>query len=428
MGKQTKIVAFLGGGGKTSCAFLMARTYQKAGKKVLLTTTTHMQHPDLLFVGDMQVILSGKSDDIKTACDKENKIILAGEYYTEDKIKGLSETVFEEVKNYFDVVLVEADGAKKLPLKVPDIYEPVIPKDVTDILIFGGVKALNRPIKDVCHRLELCCKILEKRKEETLQVQDMAKLLKKGYVQPLQKRYADADIQVILGQADCLLDSQYEKVIKELKKELSVPVMVKEKVLYPIILAAGFSKRFDGNKLLYPIDGIPMYQLLVEKLENLSGNYRHIKAPTLVTQYEEIKKQCENITVVWNEESEKGISSSLKKGLKEAQRNAKCAGKNAYQEIYYGFFTADQPYMKKETMEAFVRAFFDSRKGIGAVCDKQGNIGNPVLFSERYAEELLGLTGDVGGKRVLKRHLNDVELFEVPAEELRDCDMREDIR
>lgn len=173
-----------------------------------------------------------------------------------------------------------------------------------------------------------------------------------------------------------------------------------------------------------------MYRLLVEKLENISKNYRHIKSQTLVTQYEEIKKQCKNITVVWNDESEKGISSSLKKGLLKAKKEAENHRKNdenTYKEIYYGFFTADQPYMKEETIEAFVQAFFDSRKGIGAVCDEKRNIGNPVIFGERYAEELLSLTGDVGGKQVLKRHLDDVMLFKVPDIELKDCDLREDI-
>lgn len=205
-----------------------------------------MQHPDLLFADDMQIILSGKSDDIKAACGKENKIILAGEEYTEDKIKGLSEAVFEEVKNYFDVVLVEADGAKKLPLKVPDIYEPVIPKDVTDILVFGGAKALNRPIKDVCHRLKLCCKILGKSEEEILQVQDMAKLLNEGYVKPLQKRYTEANIQAVLGQADCLSEQEYGKAVKELKKALSVPVTVKEKFYIQLFWQQDFPKDLTG--------------------------------------------------------------------------------------------------------------------------------------------------------------------------------------
>ena len=41
-------------------------------------------------------------------------------------------------------------------------------------------------------------------------------------------------------------------------------------------------------------------------------------------------------------------------------------------------------------------------------------------------EELLTLTGDTGGKRVLKRHLEDVFFYEVKKEEVKDWDYNED--
>lgn len=52
-------------------------------------------------------------------------------------------------------------------------------------------------------------------------------------------------------------------------------------------------------------------------------------------------------------------------------------------------------------------------------------IGNPVVFAEKYRKELMELTGDKGGKRVVKRHMDDLYLMEVEdAEELRDLDTK----
>ena len=41
----TQVISFVGAGGKTSCMLELARSLAKQGKKVLVTTTTHMEHP-----------------------------------------------------------------------------------------------------------------------------------------------------------------------------------------------------------------------------------------------------------------------------------------------------------------------------------------------------------------------------------------------
>ena len=48
-----------------------------------------------------------------------------------------------------------------------------------------------------------------------------------------------------------------------------------------------------------------------------------------------------------------------------------------------------------------------------------------MVFAEKYRKELMELTGDKGGKRVVKRHMDDLYLMEVEdAEELRDLDTK----
>lgn len=190
--------------------------------------------------------------------------------------------------------------------------------------------------------------------------------------------------------------------------------------IHGILLAAGFSRRFQGNKLLYLLEGKALYLYLTERLTELLEE-GILDSLVMVTQYDEIFREMEKrkIEVVKNENSIQGISSSLKLGLCKAQEFEEKEGEN-----YYIFFVADQPYLKKQTIEKFLQDFIQSGKTIG--CVKAGEEkGNPVIFHEKYKEELECLQGDKGGKSVLRRYEKEVFYFEVEdKKELQDIDER----
>ena len=54
----------------------------------------------------------------------------------------------------------------------------------------------------------------------------------------------------------------------------------------------------------------------------------------------------------------------------------------------------------------------------------QGEPGNPTLFHQKFRAELLGLTGDTGGRKIMKRCPEQVFWFEIPESERRDIDER----
>lgn len=178
-----------------------------------------------------------------------------------------------------------------------------------------------------------------------------------------------------------------------------------------ILLAAGNSKRFNGNKLLAIYKEKPIYMHIVEKVLDLKVN-----KIICVTQYEEIKEALlnTNINVVMNDNSSLGISSSIKLGI-NFDKNADG----------YMFMVCDQPFISVQTLKSVIDNFINGDKGI--VCVGCGdNKGNPVIFSKRYINELLSLEGDSGGKRILKGHLNDLNIVNVDNEiELIDIDTRE---
>ena len=87
------------------------------------------------------------------------------------------------------------------------------------------------------------------------------------------------------------------------------------------------------------------------------------------------------------------------------------------------FAVADQPYVQEDELFGFIHMYKRSYKGIGVLCWK-GEMGNPVIFQGQFVPELMALTGDVGGKAVVKEHLSEVFQYEADSEmSLRDIDI-----
>lgn len=168
--ENKKIISFVGGGGKTSCIYTLARELGALGKKVIITTTTHMFMPKENFV------LGEDINKVKEAL-KNNNVIVVGNKASEEKIKFMNISFYNELIKVCDYLLIEADGSKRLPLKAPALHEPVI-IDKTEIIVgVGGIDALNGGINKVCHRPEIVSEILKKNISETINEEDIALLL-----------------------------------------------------------------------------------------------------------------------------------------------------------------------------------------------------------------------------------------------------------
>lgn len=181
-----------------------------------------------------------------------------------------------------------------------------------------------------------------------------------------------------------------------------------------VLLAAGDSRRFDGNKLLHELYGKPMYQYILDEVDKLPGDIFGRKL--VVTQYQEIMDCAmdHGYEVVVNKESSLGISHSIHLALKALEQ----------EETDYCFAVCDQPYLKAATIKDLVMSWRKSGKKIGCLCN-MGALGNPAIFSRYYLKEFLALEGDVGGKRIIRKHIEDLYLHEVvDGLELVDIDVR----
>ena len=173
-------------------------------------------------------------------------------------------------------------------------------------------------------------------------------------------------------------------------------------MIHIILLAAGSSRRFGEDKLLWPVDGKPMICHTLEKLVALSS--KHSWDVTVVTKEGSVHELTKEypVSVCLNPDHESGISSSIKCSLSNLPNDALPAI----------FFVADQPWLESETIESFILGFLDSGR-LCACVTHDGESGNPCIFSAPLFDELMQLSGDKGGKKIIMHHFDECYKFEV---------------
>ncbi len=121
-------------------------------------------------------------------------------------------------------------------------------------------------------------------------------------------------------------------------------------------------------------------------------------------------------SAIRNEHPDWGISHTIRLGLEALED---CGGAL--------FMVSDQPMLRRESVAGTVELFrAHPDKLVGAGHD--GVRGNPCIFPAAYFPELLALREDRGGSSVIRRHEEDLLLYEVPAWELEDADTRQALR
>lgn len=184
-----------------------------------------------------------------------------------------------------------------------------------------------------------------------------------------------------------------------------------------IYLAAGNSRRFGANKLLYPYQGKPLYCHGLDLLAAFCEK-RQDCSLLVVSQYEEILEQArvKGIPSVYSPDSRKGMSYTIKAAIGALE--------NLQEEDFLLFVVADQPYLQEHTLERMLEYAVPDVEAVSAACGEQP--GNPVLFSARLVPELLALQGDQGGRKILSGHACIYVQVE-SQQELKDFDTRDQV-
>lgn len=181
-------------------------------------------------------------------------------------------------------------------------------------------------------------------------------------------------------------------------------------MIHIIYMAAGNSRRFGSNKLLYELDGKPMYRHLLDHLVEIKDRYNKLKSDspvidiTVVTRYREILDYCSSIPdchAVLSPDSEKGISYTIKAGIMAVQEQKKTGMQD-----YYMFAVADQPYLKSQSVIKLIDRVLENTGGKQLAFSLRcgAAVGNPCVFHSSLIPQLLSLEGDKGGRSVTKKY------------------------
>ncbi len=167
-----------------------------------------------------------------------------------------------------------------------------------------------------------------------------------------------------------------------------------------ILLAAGKAERMGKPKLFLPLGGKPVLQWVLESV--LATRVREV-----ICVVRDLAAVRANVSVaddrlVWlvNDRADSGQSSSVITGLWGVDGTSEGAL----------FVVGDQPLLSSALLEAVIQRFESVSAPIVAP-SFQGEIRNPVIFRRNLFPELLQLDGDRGGKAVIEKHREEVELI-----------------
>lgn len=180
-----------------------------------------------------------------------------------------------------------------------------------------------------------------------------------------------------------------------------------------VLMASGAAVRFGRNKLLQPVDGLPMIQRALEAVPA-----RLFDRAALVSSFPEVLALGEKagFLPVFNPQAAEGQSASIRLGLSALGETDGAL-----------FAVCDQPWLTQTSVRRLLEAFSRCPDWICAL-SWQGQRGNPVLFPAWLFPELLTLTGSRGGGAVIRAHRDRLRLVEVNSpRELQDVDTPEDL-
>jgi molybdenum cofactor cytidylyltransferase len=184
-----------------------------------------------------------------------------------------------------------------------------------------------------------------------------------------------------------------------------------------IILAAGSSSRMGGgrHKLLLPLDGRPVLAHVIDA--TIASQARPILI-VLGHQIDQVSTHIKpytihhDISLINNTDYLQGMSTSLRMGVQTLLSNGYRKSKTPYQVDSALIMLGDQPMITPRVIDTLIRAYRTRSRSIVAPL-YNGKRGSPVLFDGSLFPELIEVTGDEGGRTVLERHRQEVELVEM---------------
>lgn len=454
------VVTLVGGGGKTTAMFRLAGELQAMDRRVVTTMTTK------IFVEQMarapaRLILEGEGALLAqlggALADHGHVLIAGGTIVEQEKVQGVPPELLNRIAAHpaVDVVIVEADGSRRLPFKAPAAHEPVIPSSATIVAPMIGLDVLGLPLNaEHVHRPTLVAELTGAALGDPVTPEMMAAVLAhrdggakglppRGRLVPILNKVTVARLPAARQIARLLLAQPH--VDSVLIAAVAEPDPVREVWgrVGAVVLAAGEAKRFGALKQVVPWRGVPLVAHVTTQA---------LACPDISTVAVTVGAGAEQVTdalaklstspalqLVSVPDWAAGQSCSVRAGLQAvltplppspdllAQEREKMpanvGGEARLSAIL--FLLSDQPGVSPDLLSALIQRHRETLAPVVAP-RFQGQRGNPVLFDAVTFPEFAQLDGDIGARPIIQRHRDGIAWVDWPTPEiLQDIDTPE---
>ena len=177
-----------------------------------------------------------------------------------------------------------------------------------------------------------------------------------------------------------------------------------QKMISGILLAAGESRRMGQPKLLLSWGNTTI-------LEKVVDTYLKTKISELIVvigaSQESLKEILisKPVIIVENPYFQEGMGTSIRKGVEAASDQSEG----------YLIGLGDQPLITPDIINSLITVFSNEHPGI-ALCSYKKKKGHPVIFAHRFRQALCNLTGDTGGRTIIRQHGTEVKYVDIGSE------------
>ena len=437
------VVAFVGGGGKTTAMFQLARALTQTERqkmRVLITTSTRIfaaqikLAPAHISFNPSQQNLIDILPRLEAAIEQHGQVLLIGQADPDSgKAFGVSPEVVDALAatGQFDVILNEADGSRMRPFKAPAGHEPVIPSTTTVVVPVVGLDALNLPLTDEhVHRAELVHRLSGTPLEHPISPETITTVL--GHAQGgLKNVPAQARVIPLLNKVDdaarlaagraiaarLLENDAIDSVVLGTVREATRPIVEVQGRVGIVILAAGGSSRFGSPKQLATWAG----KTFLEQTADTALAVQGVQQITVVlgAEVEQSQRLLEKhpVQIVINPRWAEGQSTSMRAGLVAQADNLSSLV----------FMLVDLPRVTPEIITALIERH---RQSLAPIVwpEFEGRRGNPVLFDQALFPDLAHIQGDTGGRPLIQAFQSRAERVVVATSAVvQDFDRPEDL-
>lgn len=216
------VVSFVGGGGKTTSMFRLARELSAKGFRVVTATTTRIAETQLKL--SPAYVTPDELDALGSCLDQFGQCLLAGRPDGKGSVHKIPVETIEGLKSRDDVdcILVESDGSKSRPFKAPAAHEPVVLEITTILVPMAGMNCLGKPLDDrFVHRPEIVASLSGCCPGDTISPEMVARILShpdggakslpaRARLVPLLNKIDACDIKIVHDTARSLI--RYENI------------------------------------------------------------------------------------------------------------------------------------------------------------------------------------------------------------------------